>query len=153
MESNTIETPKADLAHVMEALSRIYQDSDLIEVRLIDAYPYAGAENKRRAAAGWYRVPANIGRDVAAMDVYCDGKWYSCLNPVIAEMHPISAEQIKKSDMTAGDAQIATRRWAFVDFDPVRTKGFERFFRHRRRKSRGVGKMQRGTEVAFGARV
>ncbi|RYI27945.1 hypothetical protein EVU96_15955 [Bacillus infantis] len=100
---------------IMESLSMLKRDGDVIELRIL--------KTAKGTVSGYF----NDYQELADAAVEYDGKIpaiYFTLNPVKPDLLSRAANRIvHRAKHTTSDADIECRRWFPIDFDPVRPSG------------------------------
>jgi archaellum biogenesis ATPase FlaH len=90
-------------------------DGNFTEVRILGRFQYSG----------YYRSVENIIRDIQPYEEMADEQIYFTLNTIDEGCYGrFQCEKIVKSPKaTTSDANIVSRRWVLIDFDPIRVSG------------------------------
>lgn len=110
-----------DAEQCLTTVQALHNSGDVVELRAVKPRPDTPGWEK--TASGFYDNYQRLIEDAEKLN----GRYaaiYVSLNPPKPELLSRSANRISfnPSD-TVGDADIQTRRWLFLDFDPVRSSG------------------------------
>jgi hypothetical protein len=102
---------------VCEAASVILAAGQIVELRVLGlAYP---GDTPRVSVSGYFDNPAEIARAAAKVDGYARGIYFT-LNPLRQELLSRAMNRLDRHAAAATDADVISRRWLPLDFDPVR---------------------------------
>ena len=121
--ASIVATAKPILVHpaVYEQTFRfIVAPGDVAELRAIRVRGKDGIEH--RVVNGYYDDAAAFARDVRKLDGRAQGV-YITLNPLKRELLDRSPNKLTAGCAAATDADVLSRRWLLLDFDPKRPAG------------------------------
>lgn len=127
--ADRLKATQAEIVPFFKVFSHWLEPHTTFEVRALDVIEYG---TRRGTQFGYFRVDepkpffAAVKSLVAMSPSDQPAGVYVAINPVNPALYSRAAGRLKvasKQDSTACDADIAARRWMYVDVDPVRPAG------------------------------